>query len=185
MNLIDKAILFAAKAHDGQTRKSSDIPYITHPFSVGMILQKENCSDVVIAAGILHDTLEDTFTTYEELKEQFGVSVANLVLAASEPDKSLTWEERKKHTIERLKDATVEEIQITAADKLHNLRTIQDDFQKFGERVWDRFKRGKGDQHWYYANIVKVISSRRSEVKLIQELEKEVEKVFGTLESPY
>ncbi|WP_338453069.1 HD domain-containing protein [Niallia oryzisoli] len=185
MNLIDQAIMFAAKAHEGQTRKSSDIPYITHPFSVGMLLQKENCSDEVIAAGILHDTLEDTSATYEELKEQFGDSVAYLVRAASEHDKSLPWEERKKHTIERLKDATVEEVQITAADKLHNLRTIREDFKVIGEEVWNRFKRGKRDQHWYYANILKAIAPRRSKVKLIQELEKEVKIVFGTLDSPY
>ncbi len=185
MNIIDQAIVFAANAHRGQTRKSSNIPYITHPFSVGMLLQKENCSEEVIVAGILHDTLEDTSTTYKDLLEQFGASVANLVQAASEHDKSLPWEDRKKHTIERLKDATVEELQITAADKLHNLRTINEDLQTFGEDVWNRFKRGKRDQHWYYANIVKEMNSKRSEVMLIQELEKEVESVFGSLESPY
>jgi len=185
MNIIDQAIVFAANAHRGQTRKSSNIPYITHPFSVGMLLQKENCSEEVIVAGILHDTLEDTSTTYKDLLEQFGASVANLVQAVSEHDKSLPWEDRKKHTIERLKDATVEELQITAADKLHNLRTINEDLQTFGEDVWNRFKRGKRDQHWYYANIVKEMNSKRSEVMLIQELEKEVESVFGSLESPY
>ena len=57
MNIVEKAINFAAKAHEGQTRKSSDVPYITHPFSVGMLLQKTHCTDEVIAAGILHDTL--------------------------------------------------------------------------------------------------------------------------------
>ncbi len=69
MNTIEKAIIFAAKAHRNQTRKGTDIPYITHPFAVGMYLQKANCSEEVIAAGILHDTLEDTETTYNDLKE--------------------------------------------------------------------------------------------------------------------
>ena len=79
MKIVEKAIIYAAKAHAGQTRKSTDIPYITHPYTVGMLLQKANCTDEVIAAGILHDTVEDTSTTYEELTEQFGLHVSNLV----------------------------------------------------------------------------------------------------------
>ena len=79
MDKIETAIIFAAKAHHNQKRKGTDIPYITHPFAVGMLLQKEKCSEEVIAAGILHDTLEDTETTFEDLTEAFGVHVANLV----------------------------------------------------------------------------------------------------------
>ena len=121
MDMVEKAIIFAAKAHNNQKRKGTDIPYITHPFAVGMLLQKEKCSDEVIAAGILHDTLEDTETTFKDLTEAFGVHVANLVLAASENDKSLPWEVRKQHTIDMLKDASLEEIQVIVADKYHNL----------------------------------------------------------------
>src|SRR3954454_9876623 len=105
MSIIDQAIIFAAMAHKDQTRKSTNIQYITHPFAEGMLLQKAKCSDEVIAAGILHDTLEDTSTTFEDLAEQFGSKVAKLVCSASEQDKSLPWEKRKQHTIESLKDA--------------------------------------------------------------------------------
>src|SRR5690606_21937667 len=122
MELIEKAIIFAAKAHANQVRKGTDIPYITHPYAVGMLLQKAKCSEEVIAAGILHDTLEDTNTTYEDLVDTFGVRIANLVAAASENDKSLPWEARKQLTIEMLKNASIEEIQVAVADKLHNLR---------------------------------------------------------------
>ena len=87
MSIIDQAIIFAAIAHKDQTRKSTNIPYVSHPFAVGMILQKAKCSDEVVAAGILHDTLEDTSTTYEELAEEFGTKVAQLVRSASEQDK--------------------------------------------------------------------------------------------------
>ena len=100
MDMVEKAIVFAAKAHDHQKRKGTDIPYITHPFAVGMLLQKEKCSEEVIVAGILHDTLEDTETTFEDLTEMFGLRVANLVQAASEKDKSLPWEVRKQQTID-------------------------------------------------------------------------------------
>lgn len=181
MNIIDRAIIFAARAHHGQTRKATDIPYVTHPFAVGMLLQKAMCTDEVIAAGILHDTLEDTSTTYEELGEQFGVRIANLVQAASEQDKRLPWEERKQHTINKLKDACLEDIQILTADKLHNLKSIRADLEVSGEQTWERFNRGKNEQHWYYASIVKALAPRKMEFKLIHELEKEVKKVFGSL----
>lgn len=182
MELIEKAIVFATMAHGNQKRKGTNIPYITHPYAVGMYLQKANCSPEVVAAGILHDTLEDTETTFYELKEIFGEKVANLVKAASENDKSLPWEERKQLTIEMLKDATLEEIQVIVADKLHDIRSIGEDLHQFGEAFWKRFKRGKRDQHWYYASIVKALSSRKSEFYLIRELEEEVMKVFGSLE---
>ena len=146
-----------------------------------MLLQKAKCTDEVIAAGILHDTLEDTCTTYEELTEQFGAHIANLVRAASEHDKSLPWEERKQHTIDKLKDAQLEEIQVITADKLHNLKSIRADLAADGERTWGRFNRGKHAQHWYYASIVNELASRKKEFPLIYELEKEVKETFGSL----
>ena len=182
MDIVEKAIIFAAKAHHNQKRKGTDIPYITHPFAVGMLLQKEKCSEAVIAAGILHDTLEDTETTFEDLTEVFGVHVANLVQAASEKDKSLPWEVRKQQTIDMLKDASLEEIQVIVADKYHNLKSIQNDLHLNGDLIWQRFNRGKRDQHWYYASIVKVLSPRKKEFRVIGKLEVVVNEVFGSLE---
>jgi (p)ppGpp synthase/HD superfamily hydrolase len=182
MDIVEKAIIFAAKAHYNQKRKGTDIPYITHPFAVGMLLQKEKCSEAVITAGILHDTLEDTETTFEDLTEVFGVHVANLVQAASKNDKTLPWEVRKQQTIDMLEDASLEEIQVIVADKYHNLKSIQNDLQFHGESIWQRFNRGKRDQHWYYASIVKALSPRKKEFKVIDELERVVKEVFGSLE---
>ena len=182
MSIIEEAINFAAKAHDGQNRKSTDIPYISHPFAVGMILQQSKCSDEVIAAGILHDTLEDTSVTSEELSKHFGDKVTKLVKLHPQPDKSLPWKERKQHTINALKSAFIEEIQVITADKLHNLKSIRADIELQGEVVWDRFNRGKRDQHWYYSNIVKALLPRKKEFKLIGKLEKEVKAVFGSTE---
>ena len=180
MDLIEKAIIFAAKAHKNQNRKGTDIPYITHPFVVGILLQKAKCSEEVIAAGILHDTLEDTKTTFKDLTDAFGARVASLVQAASEHDKSLPWEVRKQHTIEMLKDASLEEMQVIVADKLHNLKSIRADLNLNGDSIWEHFNRGKRDQHWYYASIVKALSSRKKEFKMIGELEAEVKGVFGS-----
>lgn len=180
MNIIEKAIIFAAKAHKNQTRKGTDIPYVSHPFAVGMLLQKAKCSEEVVAAGLLHDTLEDTNTTFEELSESLGIRVANLVQAASEVDKGLPWEARKLHTIQMLKDASLEEIQVSVGDKLHNLKSIRNDLNLHGETIWERFNRGKRDQHWYYTSILKALYSRKKAFKLISELEEEVKGVFGS-----
>ncbi|SOC11164.1 HD domain-containing protein [Ureibacillus xyleni] len=179
MKIIEKAINFAAKAHDGQMRKSTNVPYITHPFAVGMLLQQLNCSEEVIAAGILHDTIEDTEATYEQLVQEFGEKIANFVQAASEHDKSLPWEERKQHTIHSLASASLEEIQIIIADKLHNLRSIREELESQGDVVWSRFNRGKAQQHWYYSSIVKAVLHRKEEYQLIEQLEEEVQAVFG------
>jgi len=181
MNIIEKAIDFAAKAHAGQMRKSTQIPYITHPFAVGMLLQKTKCTEEVIAAGILHDTLEDTKTTFAELEQHFGPRIARLVQAVSEDDKSLLWEERKQRTIKGLSSASIEEIHIIVADKLHNLRTIHSDIGEYGEDIWKRFNAGKPKQHWYYSSIVNILLPRKKEFGLIDELEKEVKAVFKGL----
>ena len=183
MNIINQAIIFATKVHEGQFRKATTIPYITHPYAVGMILQKENYSEEVIAAGILHDTLEDTKTSFEELKGQFGLHIAKLVLAASEEDKTLSWEERKQHTIDALPHADIEVIQVIVADKLHNLRSIRTDLEVYGEVIWERFNRGKSYQSWYYKNIAKTLLPRKAECRLIHKLMEEVQAAFGTYEN--
>src|ERR1043165_5018773 len=103
--MLDLVIEVAAKAHSGQFRKGTDIPYIAHPYAVGMILARAGCAEEMIAAGILHDTVEDTDLTLEYIKETFGERVAAIVEGCSEPDKSATWEERKRHTIEYLRTA--------------------------------------------------------------------------------
>ena len=177
-NMVEKAIEFAAVKHEGQVRKGTTIPYIAHPFGVALLLQKEHQRNEVIAAGALHDTLEDTDTTKEELLKQFGEEVLWLVMAATEPDKSLPWEERKLHTIEQLPLRSNEEVALIAADKLHNLRSIQREVTEKGEEVWSRFNRGKRDQSWYYMGIVQALIDRKKEIPLVRQLEKEVCRLF-------
>ena len=86
--MIFKAIEFSTKAHSGQCRKGTKIPYITHPLNVAKTLIQLECSEPVIVAGILHDTLEDTRVTFDELLEIFGKEIADLVNSASEPNRS-------------------------------------------------------------------------------------------------
>ncbi len=151
--MIDVAIEVAEEAHRGQFRKGSDIPYISHPRAVARILSDAGCSEELVAAGILHDTVEDTSLTLEFIREKFGESVAKIVQGCSEPDKSLPWEQRKRHTVEFLKSASLEVRTVTCADKLHNLLTIIADYEVIGEDVWDRFSRGRRAQEWYYREL--------------------------------
>ncbi len=154
MQIILRAIDIATKAHKNQFRKGTRIPYITHPYAVGMILVKEGCSDDIVAAGILHDTLEDTIINSEYLRNKFGDKVADIVKECSEPDKSLPWEDRKTHTIEHLKVATPIVKAVSCADKLHNVLTMLEDYKIHGEKLWERFNRGREKQEWYYKSLV-------------------------------
>ena len=176
--LIEKAACFAAVKHDGQYRKGTHIPYITHPYGVAMILMEEKQPEETIAAGLLHDTLEDTETTEEELFKNFGEEILMLVKAASEKDKSLSWEERKQHTIANLPSHSTSELHLILADKLHNLRSIQVDSRKFGDSIWSRFNRGKREQCWYYMSISHAVRDKKREVPLIRKLEEETNELF-------
>ncbi len=181
MDLIDRAIEVAAWAHRNQVRKGTDIPYIAHPYAVGLMLSRAGCADDVVAAGILHDTIEDTATTIDDLRREFGENVASIVAGCSEPDKSHGWEERKQHTLEFMKTATWEVRAVSCADKLHNLRSIQHAYEQLGEEVWTRFKRGRKDQEWYYRTMAEVLCAPRPgepPVPLCREFHDEVELMF-------
>jgi (p)ppGpp synthase/HD superfamily hydrolase len=144
-----KAIEFAAMAHAGQMRKKTTIPYISHPYIVATILQQQGCDEHVVIAGVLHDTVEDTPTTIEEIRREFGAPVADIVAAVTEPSKSLSWEYRKNYMIDSIKTASPEVKFVVCADKLHNLSSIKKAFAEIGDAVWDRFKRGYEAQKWY------------------------------------
>jgi (p)ppGpp synthase/HD superfamily hydrolase len=180
--LIDSAIETALKFHAGQQRKGTDIPYVVHTLAVGMILAGAGCSDEVIAAGILHDMLEDTTVTIDEIQDMFGDRVASLIVACSEPDKSLPWEIRKQRFIASLKNAPLDVRVVTCADKLHNLRTMVRDRGALGDDIWKRFNRGRGEQAWYYGKLVEILCKRSDQGKygwLFQNLKEEVESFFG------
>jgi (p)ppGpp synthase/HD superfamily hydrolase len=181
MDVIEKALEVASQAHEKQYRKRTKIPYITHPAAVGMMLMKEGFDEEIVAAGILHDTIEDTDLNLADIEKVFGQRIAEIVYGCSEPDKSLPWEERKKHTIEYLKTAPKEIRVVACADKLHNVRSILMDYQQEGEAVWERFNRGKAQQEWYYRNVAESLGSIDS-FDLQRELVKAVDLLFRKYE---
>ncbi|MCL6570872.1 MAG: HD domain-containing protein [Bacillus sp. (in: Bacteria)] len=177
MNVVEKALQEASKSHHKQCRKHTDIPYITHPVAVGMMLMKAGYGEDLIAAGILHDTVEDTALSLEDIKREFGSTIAEIVEGCSEPNKKLPWKERKEHTIAFLKTASADIRAVVCADKLHNIRCIRRDYEQLGDPVWDRFNAGIEEQAWYYTNIVKSLG-QQSTFPLLNELQIEVELLF-------
>ncbi len=177
---IEYAIYFATKAHKGQKRKIEDIDMIFHPFTVGMLLQRNNCDEDVVIAGILHDVVEDTPYSFEYIEEQFGKKVRDYVYDASELDKTLEWEERKKHTIEHLEEAPLGSKLIVACDKISNLEDLYECIEKYGEeKAWSSLKRGKEKQKWYYTSVYKsCIKNQDENHPIFKRYKKILEKLF-------
>ena len=178
INLIHEAIIFAARKHDGQKRKGTDIPYLSHPMEVTQILTAAGCPERVIVAGILHDTLEDTGTAPEEIRDIFGEDILGIVRAESE-DKSKIWQERKQAAIDRLSGDTPEAKLVCCADKLSNLRSMASDLEAVGDKLWDRFNAAKGEIRWYYQSIAEKLKTSLSGYAMYRELTELVEIVFN------
>ena len=180
MDIKEKALAFAIQAHMGQVRKSEpDKPKIIHPLGVGKLLESFGYDDNVIAAGYLHDVVEDTKYTIEDLKKEFGLDIATLVMNASEPDKSLSWEERKKHTIEEVKNLPLRNKLVICADKINNLEDLFLKFEKSGQRDFSAFKRGETSQRWYYTSIYEsLILGEDKDLPIFQRLKDILDKVF-------
>jgi (p)ppGpp synthase/HD superfamily hydrolase len=156
MNLIEKARQYSQTAHKGQTRRLSSEPYFIHPEAVAKILSNAGLAPEVVAAGYLHDTVEDTEVTISEIKENFGEKVATIVAGNTE-DKTKSWEERKEHTIQELIITSFEIKCLIAADKLDNLKSIMAASEASSEDIWQHFKRGKEQQGWYYKAIANAL----------------------------
>lgn len=182
--ILDKAIIFAVNAHRGQFRKGSDTPYILHPMEAAAIVGTMTADDEVLAAAVLHDTVEDTGTTIEQIREQFGERVAVLVSAESENKRedqpaASTWKIRKVETIEHLKIAPIEVKMLTLGDKLSNIRSMYRDHLCLGDKLWQRFnQKDKNEQLWYYKSIAECLSDL-AEYPAYREYTDLVENVFA------
>ena len=153
--MIEEAVAFARRAHAGAVRKGTNIPYITHPMETAVIISLMTEDEDLVVAALLHDVIEDTDVTPEELEERFGRRVTELVLEETE-DKSGSWFERKSATVEHLKHATLENKMLTLADKLSNLRSTARDYMMVGEDIWQRFnEKDKSKLKWYYGSIMR------------------------------
>jgi (p)ppGpp synthase/HD superfamily hydrolase len=180
--LIESALIFAARAHAGQARKSTDVPYIVHPVSVMLLLMEHGERDIeLLTAALLHDTVEDTGVTLDEVRAAFGERVAAIVAGCSEPAKhNHSWEERKRHTIAALPSAPRAVQLVCAADKLHNLRSMVADHATLGEALWSRFNRGRDSIAWYYRSVADSLSrGGLRDHSLMRDLNETVQQFFG------
>lgn len=180
MNVKEKAKLFAINAHMGQVRKSDpDKPMIIHPISVGQLLESLGYDDNVVSTGYLHDVVEDTKYTITDIEKEFGYDIASLVIDASEPDKKLSWEERKKHTIEKTKNLPLRNKLVICADKINNLEDLFLKFEKSGIRDFSAFKKGENEQKWYYTSIYEsLITNEDKNLPIFIKLKDILDKVF-------
>lgn len=181
---IAKAAEFAIRAHGNKMRKGTEIPYINHVLEAGYICISMLASDDVVMAAILHDTIEDTATTYEMLQAEFGTHVADLVAAESE-DKmpnlpaETSWRLRKEATIRHLATASREVKMICLADKLSNMRLTVKTYAVKGDAMWQAFnQKDPREQAWYYTSVAEALAELE-DLEPYQELVSLCQQVFG------
>ena len=162
---LDDAIEFATKKHTEQTRKRENTPYILHPLEAAAVAAELTKDEDILIAAVLHDTVEDTDTSIDEVREKFGNRVAELVESETENKREdlppeETWEIRKKESLEHLKNSTDPAVKILwLADKVSNIRTLYRLYQKEGDALWNHFNmKDIKKQAWYYRTISDLLS---------------------------
>jgi (p)ppGpp synthase/HD superfamily hydrolase len=159
--LVKRALDRAAVWHKDQKRKypGFEVPYVSHPAGVAILLARHGFDDEVVAAGALHDVMEDCGVAHPELAQLFGGRVADLVRAVSEADKSLTWEERKRRYVEHFAEEAWDAQAISIADKIDNFESIRVSAAEYGaEATWCMFKRGRDAQLERFDAMAKIIA---------------------------
>src|SRR3989344_2450091 len=162
---IQKAINLAALKHKDQKRKSDGLPYIVHLFSVMLILSQHTDNEDVLVAALLHDSLEDTDYTPQELEQDFGPGVLKIVLEVTEPKKAedgskLPWRTSKDAYFAGLEKASKEALMVAAADKIHNMNSISKAYLEQGDPLWLKFSSPKEQQLWFYEQSFDIIKSK-------------------------
>ncbi len=158
---IKQAIKFAIKTHElyqKQKRKGKDIAYITHPLTVGIILSQAQASEEVVIAGILHDTIEDSLpekkVDLKMITKRFGNKVAGLVWSVTEKDRKLSWKKRKTEALRDISSFSHESLLLKSGDIISNVSEIIDDYQRYGDLVFDRFYASKEETLDHYLKII-------------------------------
>jgi len=152
-----RAFQFASKMHSGQTRKASSIPYLAHLIGVASLVLEAGGDEDLAMAALLHDVVEDCggAPMLKEVRKHFGARVANIVDGCTDAYEvpKPAWRARKENYIRRLKKETAETRLVSAADKLHNIRSILSDYRAIGESIWSRFNGGREGTLWYYRTL--------------------------------
>ncbi len=172
-----EAFALACEAHDGQLRKGTEIPYISHPMAVAaLVLEYGGTEDQAIAA-LLHDAIEDGGVAYaSRIQEAFGPEVLAMVEACTDGTaeskanaqtmeaKKSDWHKRKEQYLQVIESESEAALLVTACDKLHNARAVVADLASIGQEVFDRFTTGREGTLWYYQQVAAVMQRRESPV---------------------
>ncbi len=163
--LFDRAATFAVEAHRGTERRGKGFPYVIHPMEAASIVASITNDPELLAAAILHDTVEDTDVTIDQIEALFGPRVARLVNTET-ADKSLSWRERRQRQMDRFAAADRDSLIVAIGDKLSNLRAIANDYRRMGDELWSRFHapQGKVDIEWYYRGLAKALAALKGTI---------------------
>lgn len=181
--ILDRAIVFAVRAHAGTERRGKGFPYIVHPMEAVEIVATMTNDQELLAAAVLHDTVEDTDTTIEQIRAEFGDRVASFVAAESdEPHQSRdsieNWRKRKQAAMDRLASASRDAKMVALGDKLSNMRAIARDYAEQGDRLWDLFHaKDPKDHEWHYRGLADALSEL-SDTLAYKEFENLINQVF-------
>ena len=184
MTMLEKAIVFAVEAPAGVNRKGKTRPYILHPLEAMTIVSTVTEDEEVLAAAVLHDTVEDTELTKADIEAEFGKRVADLVASVSEDKREdqpaeSTWKMRKQETIDHLKDLCRDAKLICLGDKLANIRELSRDYARLGDALWERFNQKDRELHgWYYSFVFEVLAEEFGEQPVIEEYRALLKEIF-------
>jgi len=156
MDLIEKATQIAVKAHHGQTRKTDATPYIVHPVAVALLLARHGFDDAVIAAAFVHDVVEDTEITLDEIQNELGKEVASLIAPLTH-DSSLSWEDKKLGYIEMVRIANERVKAIATADKISNAQSLLEAYEINGSEIWKYFNARRDKKIWFERSMLSML----------------------------
>lgn len=182
--LLDRAIIFAVRAHGGTERRGKGFPYIVHPMEAMEIVATMTPDQELLAAAALHDTVEDTSVTVEEIRSEFGERIASLVAAESDVfedgvSEEDSWHVRKKAAIDRLARASHDAKIVALGDKLSNMRAIARDYAAKGDELWNLFHaKDKKDHEWHYRGLADSLREL-SDTFAFKEFEQLINQVFS------
>jgi (p)ppGpp synthase/HD superfamily hydrolase len=183
--IVEYALYIALKGHEGQTRKdSAKTPYIVHPVSVALIVSRYTDSNDVLAAALLHDILEDTNYTAEQLRREFGNRVLRLVREVSEPRGEMSWAMRKEAYLDSLAQVSHPALIIAAADKITNLRAMRSAYLVDGEQLWQRFapQSTREQRLEFYRRVYHRVAIAWPHCPLLEELRHDFNKTITAIE---
>lgn len=182
--LLDRAIVFAVRAHAGTERRGKGFPYIVHPLEAVEIVATMTSDQELLAAAALHDTVEDTDVTIEQIRAEFGDRIASLVAAESDiavsgMSQEESWHIRKQAAIDRLATSSRDAKMVALGDKLSNMRAIARDYAVQGDALWSIFRVKERKAHeWHYRGLAEALHELQ-ETFAYKEFEQLIHQVFG------